>query len=334
PATGTITSLRDKRLGLEVFAGPAAVPVVIDDASDTWGHNVFLFDRAIGTFTAQSVRLVAHGPVKSVVRIVSAYGKSRLVQDFSLVRDLDEIFVQATLDWRERHKMLKLRFPLHLQFMRATYEIPYGHIERFANGEEEPGQSWVDLSGTSRDTDGLYGLSILNDGKYSFDVSIRDIGMTIVRSPIYAHHMPAVADHEAQYTYMDQGVQHFRYALLPHEGGWSEASTVQRAAELNAAPMPLFATFHDGPLPLHGSFLSVDRDNILASVLKKAEEGDDLVVRLVETSNNQTRATLCMPFVRRTIELDFRPCEIKTLRIPLDSDRPIVETNLMEWPES
>src|SRR5579885_1805949 len=46
PDTGLIKSLRDKRHGLEVFRGAAARPVVIDDKSDTWSHNVFAFDQA------------------------------------------------------------------------------------------------------------------------------------------------------------------------------------------------------------------------------------------------------------------------------------------------
>ena len=74
------------------------------------------------------------------------------------------------MDWHEQHKLLKLRFPVNLNHMRATYEIPYGQIERAANGEEEPGQSWVDLSGTPRDSGVMYGVSLLNDGKYSYDV--------------------------------------------------------------------------------------------------------------------------------------------------------------------
>lgn len=331
--TGYIASLRDKVNGLEVLAGPGAKPVVIDDPSDTWGHNMFIYNEVAGVFSAKSVRLVEHGPVKSVIRVVSEYGASRLVQDFSMYRDLDTIEVEATIDWHEHFKMLKLRFPVSVHFMRATYEIPYGHIERFANGEEEPGLSWVDLSGTSRDTGELYGLSILNDNKYSFDVDIRNIGMAVIRSPIYAHHDPARPEPDGHYTFIDQGVQRFRYVLLPHVGGWDEAGTVRRAAELNTPPTALLATFHEGPLPQRNSYLSVDKSNIVASVLKKAEDGDDLILRLFETSKNRTTATICLPLVNRTIEADFGPCEIKTLHIPLDPAEPVVETNLLEWAE-
>ncbi len=332
--SGHILSLRDKRLQLEVFESHAARPLVIDDASDTWSHNVFRFDKVAGTFTPQMIKLTEHGPVKSVIRVVSGYGKSTLIQDFTMYRELDQIDVHVTVDWREQFKMLKLRFPVNLHFMRATYEIPYGHIDRFANGDEDPGQSWIDMSGSSRDTGDLYGLSILNDAKYSFDVNVRDIGLTVLRSPVYAHHIPTMPDPEKQYSFIDQGIQRFTYTLLPHAGSWEYAGTVKRAAELNQPPVALFGTYHpDGRLPQKDSYVSVDQDNVVMSVVKKAEDGADLILRCYETGKIATHATICLPHWHRAIEADFGPCEIKTFRVPGDPAQPVVETNQLEWTE-
>jgi alpha-mannosidase len=201
------------------------------------------------------------------------------------------------------------------------------------NGEEEPGQSWIDLSGVSRDSGYRYGLSILNDAKYSYDVNIRDIGLTVLRSPIYAHHMPLEPDPENLYTYLDQGVQKFYYTLLPHDGSWDEAGTVRKAAELNQRAVVLVTTIHDGPLPHSDSFLTVDQENLLVSVVKKADDNDDLVIRCYETAGVGTSGTIRLPRFNRTIEADFGPCEIKTFRIPRDEAQPVVETNLLEWTE-
>ncbi|CAN5897326.1 alpha-mannosidase [soil metagenome] len=332
PETGGIASLRDKEHELEVFAGPAATAVVLEDDSDTWSHNVFAFDKVVGGFKARRLKLVEHGPVKSVVRVFSEYGASSLTQDFTMYPGSRQIDVAASVNWQEQHKALKLRFPVNVHFMRATFEIPYGHIERFANGEEEPGQSWVDLSGTSRDSGELYGFSLLNDGKYSFDVNVRDIGLTVLRSPIYAHHDPMVPEKDGHYSYIDQGVQTFRYSLLPHAGSWLEAETVERAAELGTPPEALFATFHDGPLPQRDSFLQVASGSVVATVLKRAEDGDGLILRLYETSKNAAEARISLPFLEREFQADFGPCELKTFRIPLDKDIAVTETNLLELP--
>lgn len=331
PETGFVTSLFDKEKKLELLAGPAARPVVIEDKSDTWSHNVLRFDKEVGTFAAKKVRLVEHGPVKSVIRIVSEYGKSTLIQDFTMYRELNRIDVHVTVNWQEQFKVLKLKFPVNLIFRKSTYEIPYGHIVRENNGEEEPGQSWIDVSGTHPETGELVGLSLLNDGKYSFDIHNKEMSLTVLRSPIYAHHDPAVPDEDGCYSFIDQGIQRFTYSLLPHSDSWETAGTVKRAAELNQKPVTLIETYHEGPLPQKDSFLTVDQDNVIVTVLKKAEDSDDLIIRCVETNNWATSARIELPKWNRVIEADFKPCEIKTFLVPKDSAQPIVETNLLEW---
>ncbi|MGE5222184.1 MAG: glycosyl hydrolase-related protein [Omnitrophica WOR_2 bacterium] len=159
--------------------------------------------------------------------------------------------------------------------------------------------------------------------------------MTVTRSPIYAHHMPLEPDPGGEYTYIDQGLQRFQYALYPHQDGWEKAGTVRHAVELNQPPTTLMETYHpDGSLPQSDSFFSVDCDNILVSVIKKSEDSQDLIVRCIETSNEAVHAMICMPGWNRAFEVDFSPCEIKTIRIPRDRQEPVVETDLLEMKEN
>ena len=144
---------------------------------------MFYFNDEVGTFKATRVYLAEHGPVKSVIRAISTYGTSRLVQDFTMYPDLPQIDVQVEVDWREQFKMLKLKFPVDLVFRKATYEIPYGTMVKAGDGKEQPGQSWIDLSGIIQGRDEMYGLSILNDAKYSYSV-LHKVSLTVLRSPI------------------------------------------------------------------------------------------------------------------------------------------------------
>lgn len=329
--TGFVTSLYDKQKELELLSGPAARPVVINDKSDTWSHNVLRFNEEAGTFKAVSVRLVEHGPVKSVIRVVSEYGKSTLIQDFTMYKELDQIDVHCSLNWQEQFKALKLKFPVNLIFRKSTYEIPYGHIVREGNGEEEPGQNWIDTSGSHPSTGEGYGLSLLNDGKYSFDIHNKEMSMTVLRSPIYAHHDPIVPEENGAYSFIDQGIQRFTYSLLPHSGNWETAGTVKRAAELNQKPISIIETYHKGSLPQKDSFLSVDVDNVIVSVIKQAEDNEDLIVRAYEITNEATAAVISLPKWNRTINTVFKPSEIKTFRIPKEQSKSIVENNLLEW---
>jgi len=329
--TGFVTSLFDKQKNLELLSGPAARPVVIHDKSDTWSHNVLRFNEEAGAFKATSVKLVEQGPVKSVIRVVSEYGKSILAQDFTMYQELGQIDVHCTINWQEQFKALKLKFPVNLIFRKSTYEIPYGHIVREGNGEEEPGQNWIDISGTHPSTGESYGLSLLNDGKYSFDIHNKEMSMTVLRSPIYAHHDPIVPEENQSYSFIDQGIQRFTYSLLPHTGNWETAGTVKRAAELNQKPISIIESYHKGSLPQKDSFLSVDVENVIVSVIKQAEDNEDLILRVYETSNEATVAVISLPKWGRTITSEFKPSEIKTFRIPKDPSKPIVENNLLEW---
>ncbi|WP_223591742.1 alpha-mannosidase [Neobacillus bataviensis] len=333
PVTGFIKSLFDKIKNLELLDGPAARPVVIEDRSDTWSHNVLQYKNEVGTFKAKSAKLVESGPVKSVIRVTSEYGKSTLVQEFTMYKELDQIDVHCTLNWQEQFKLLKIKFPVNIIFRKATYEIPYGHIVRECNGEEEPGQNWIDISGTHLHTGEMYGLSLMNDGKYSFDIHNKEMSITILRSPIYAHHDPTVPEKDGHYSFIDQGIQKFTYSMLPHTGNWETAGTVKRAAELNQKPVSIIETYHKGSLPQIDSFITVDVDNVIVSVVKKAEDNDDLIIRAYETANNGTTAVIQLPKWNRSIKAEFNPSEIKTFRIPRDSFKDVLETNLLEWVE-
>jgi alpha-mannosidase len=247
--TGYLTSLYDKRAQVEALAGPAAVPDVLDDPSDTWSHNILRYDKVVDKFVATSMAVAANGPVKAVLRVVSECGRSKMIQDFTLYAGLDHIDVFCVVDWHEQRKALKLRFAINVHFQAATSQIPYGHITRAVTGDEEPGGAWIDLSGASRVTDEPYGVSILNDSKHSYDVTLRTAGLTVLRSPIYAHHDPMVPDPARIYSHTDQGIQRFRYTLLPHLGSWQEAGTVHRAAEINHGPVALAGEHGTGGIP-------------------------------------------------------------------------------------
>jgi alpha-mannosidase len=136
---------------------------------------------------------------------------------------------------------------------------------------------------------------------------------------------------DGEYTFMDQGVQHFTYALVPHEGSWETAGTVKHAAELNMPLVGQVETFHDGPLPQRESYLEVEGDSVVITVLKQAEDSNALVLRAFETSNSDARAIIRLPHWHRTIEADFRPSELKTFLVPLDEQEPVREINLIEW---
>jgi len=335
PRAGTISRLYDKRERVEVFTGDANVPVVMKDMSDTWSHGVFRFHDDVGRFADARVSIIERGPVRSVARIDSRYGQSTVRQDLIIYEELPVIDFRMTVDWHEQRKLLKLAFPVNVVNATATYQIPYGYIERPADGEEEPAQQWVDVTGTLKGRAGkkrTHGVSLLNDCKYSFDISGGTVSMTILRSPPYALHDPRKEEPDRIYDYIDQGVQNLAYSLLPHQGTWRDAGTVRGAAELNAPLIAVPVDAHSGDLPPSTRSIRVEPDNVALMVVKRSEDSHDLILRLYETAG---KAADC--------EVDlvtnggaswtgkFGPNEIKTLRVSRTADGVrVFETDMLE----
>ena len=326
PASGRIVRLVHKASGVDLAAANARHAVVVDDPSDTWGHGVSAFDDELGEFEPTKVRLVENGPVRAILRVESRWGDSTLREDYVLGANAAYVDVRVTVDWHEQLKLLKLRYPTSVQCERATFEVPYGQLERAAGGDEEPGQAWVDVS------DGSGGLAVLNDAKYGYDVRGGDIGISGVRSPVWAWHDPRELEQGGDFEYMDQGKQSFTVRLVPHAGDWRGAAVARLAAELNQPHYALLETQHEGPLPQEASFVVGGEGSVVVSVLKAAEDGDGaLIVRAYESGGTPASARIELQLLDRTIEAEFAANEIKTFRVPRDSAEPVAEVNLLEW---
>lgn len=342
PSTGWLTSLLDKRTGADVVAGARGEHTqVSEDPTDTWGHRVISYAWPGEAMRTTRMVLRETGPERARLRVERAWGRSTMVEEFILRQGVDELEVRVTIDWREQAHLLKLRFPTALTEPEGTYEIPFGSLRRPVDGAEEPGQSWVDLTGAVGDA--RAGLAVVNNAKHAYDVSpaaqdgatTPSIGITAVRSPVYSWHDPRLLDPDGFYSFQDQGVQTWRYLLVPHSGDWRTAGLTRRAAELGAPVRAMLESFHDGSRPAQDSFAADGSGQVMVTALKGGEDGDaaapDVIVRAVETTGAPTRARIDLPFVDRTVEADFGASQIRTFRVPRDPQEPVQEVDLLEW---
>jgi alpha-mannosidase len=324
PATGRLARLVHGPTGESLIDPTRPHASVVEDRSDTWGHDVTAYDDVVGEFECTSVDLVERGPVRAILRVESRYGSSRLREDYALGAQAAHLDVTVTLDWHEQLKLLKLRYPTTVDSVVATFETPYGHLERSPNGHEDPGQAWVDVSDATR------GLAVINDAKSGYDVIGADIGVSAVRSPVWAWHDPRELEPDGDFEYMDQGRQRFRLRLVPHAGDWRAAGIVRLAAELNQPPFALLESFHEGSLPGESTFGDDGGGAVVASVLKAAEAGGGFVLRAFESTGRPTRVSIQLPLLGRTIDARFGANEIKTFFVPHNAGEPVRETNLLE----
>jgi alpha-mannosidase len=330
--SGAISRFHHKGSGREMLSGEAALPIAIEDRTDTWGHGVTKFDNVIGTFGAAELRLVENGPTHATVRSVSRWRNCYVQQDFRLYHDSDNLHVSVKVFWDEQYVMLKLLFAANVDQPRATYEAAYCTVEKPCDGTERTGGAWAAIIGTKNGS--ICGLGIPNDAKHGYSADGLTLAMTVLRSPSYATHDPHPYHPDEDLDFLDQGVQRFGYTLVPivREGDPTGrpyiAELHREAALLNAPLLTHFESGHKGR-GLERSYggIKVTPDNVAATVVKQSEDGSGWVVRLYETVGKETEARVRMPVLECDWSGRLGAHEVKTLRVEMNK---IAEVDLTE----
>ncbi|SMY06302.1 glycoside hydrolase family 38 C-terminal domain-containing protein [Flavimaricola marinus] len=270
---GAIASLQDAD-GNEIFAAPGHRAILVEDRSDTWGHGGKSFGIEGEAMTLELVRVIEDGPVRKVIEVTCSARNSRMTTSIVLPEDgAYPVELRVHLDWREKHTLLRLAYPLGAEAMEC--EVPGGWATRRMDGSEVPALRWVRGVGAGRET------VIANDAKYSYAGRDGTVYLTAVRSPVYAHHDPVPIVEGARYRYMDQGEQAFTMWLKSGRSVSRKAATAL-ADTLNK---PVVSTPHiarSGTGAASGTWLDVDAPHSHVSTLKTAEDGDAAVLRLYD----------------------------------------------------
>ncbi|WP_438432094.1 alpha-mannosidase [Gorillibacterium sp. sgz500922] len=330
---GHIESLYDKANDREVLypGSRANVFSVYHDDGDAWDFPQDYRERLAGTMRLETSRAYEDGP-HAVLEQVYAFGSSQLVQRIRLSAGESVLRFETEADWNESGKMLRVSFPVNVFTDTVTCDIQFGSIKRpttrnnqleFAR-DEICAHHYIDLSEKG------YGVALLNDGKYGHSVRGHVMDLNLLRSPLYP-------DPEA-----DRAHHEFTYAVYPHAGDAIDAQVGRLGYELN---LPLTVaecgedtagiTARQTPEPL----ITVGNPRIMLEAVKKAEDSDHLIFRLYETAGAHARSSIAFGFPcdtieeanlleepvellgekASTVELDFKPFEIRTLRVAFDS---------------
>lgn len=331
---GTISEFIDTTCNTSLLSC-GAQPVILSDPSDTWSHGVVSYwhDAKVFPMNLVSMEVVEEGPVRNSLLVVHAWGSSTIKQTFSLYPDQPYVDVHVEVDWHEKQKMLKLRFPLSFMSSTVDYEIPFGMIRRDFSGNEEPAQRWVAVSGNSSKEDRKIGIALVNNAKSSYDTQENVISLTVLRSPAYAHHDPYTLDSQRSYNYIDQGYQEFSYRLVPYCGELKSNDIVKHAEVISNHLIAVKESCHRGNFPLKSSFFSINAESVVLSACKMAENQEEgYVLRMYETAGKNVEATISFSLLNIAFTAEFSPYEIKTFRIGRDGSYE--EVNLIEFTDS
>ncbi len=305
-----ITSLVDKRSEREVIpAGKRAnLLQVFEDkplANSAWDIEYYFEEKMWEPEAPERVQVIEEGPVRAGVSVTRKFLDSTIRQKTYIYRDVPRIDFETDIDWEQSEMLMKAAFPVEVLSRRATYEIQFGNIERATHRNtsweqamfEVPAHKWVDLS------EGGYGVSLLNDCRYGHDIRNNVMRITLLRSPVSP-------DPKA-----DRGVHVMTYSLYPHEGDWREGGTTRAGYELNCPLIARLEDAHEGEREPSRSFLTVGGNNVIVETVKRAEEGDEVVVRLYECFGHRGEVTVEFgEAIRNAAECDLLETERRELK--------------------
>jgi alpha-mannosidase len=266
-----------------------------------------------------SFDVVEQGPHRAAITVRWRYRSSTLTQVVRLWAGSGRIDFVTDIDWHERRVLLKARFPLAVRSQRATFETAFGVVERATHRNtsweaaqfEVAGHRFADLSEPG------FGVALLNDGRYGHHALGNELGLSLLRSPIYPHPLA------------DEGQHHFTYSLLPHTGTWMEGGVLAEAEDLNR---PLLTRTCRAGGAVRRQALATDGLALGLAALKPAEDGGGLVLRFYEPQGARGTARLTLPGGWRPAaalnlledrvgepDLDFGPFQVRTYLLELQT---------------
>jgi len=325
---GLLTSIWDKEAGREVLApGAGGNLLQLHDDNpkqwDAWDIDLdYLKKEPVDLVELSAQQVEVPGGLRGAVRFTREFGHSRFTQRMVLDAGSRVLRFECDVDWHEEHKLLKVAFPVAVHSPRATYEIQFGHVERTTHTNtswdqarfEVCGHRWADLGEAG------YGVALLNDCKYGYDIRGSVMRVSLLRAP--THPDPTA----------DLGGHRFTYAVMPHPGDFRDAGVIAAAEDLNA---PLRIVRGNVPAASSRSLVEVDMPQVVVEAIKRAEDSDAVIVRLYEswggrctarvrTTLPASRAFLCDLLERNrtevavrdgVVELDVTPFKILTLKL-------------------
>ncbi|HSA95547.1 MAG TPA: glycoside hydrolase family 38 C-terminal domain-containing protein, partial [Acidobacteriota bacterium] len=337
-ADGDVASIFDKSADRELLAAPARLEIKTDKPAQWPAWNMDWADqsRAPRAYVGgpAKISVVESGPARVAVEVRREAEGSVFTQTIRLAAGgaANRVEFATVVDWKTPASHVKAVFPLAAKNKVATYNWDIGTIERPTDSEKQfemPSHQWVDLT----DASGAFGATILTGAKFGSDKpDDHTLRLTLVRTPGVEGR--GYTDQATQ----DWGRHEFVYGIAGHAGDFRKGGTDWEALRLDQPAAAFVAPAHAGALGKSFSLMTVGNGRVRALALKKAEQGDEVVVRLVEMSGKpapKVKVTFAAPLVAArevngvedavgpakleggALVADFKPFEVRSFTVKL-----------------
>ncbi len=344
--TGALCSLVDKQTGYDALQGASSWRLYLDER-DAWGGlQGRRYEDRNADFRLESIEKVESGTIREVIRVRLSCEDTRIEQLYYLGAEEKELRVENRVCFNHRWSLLKLAYPTGSEAVHTRAESAYGTLYRKI---EDTAEYYMHRFLDASDASGR-GLAIANDSKYAFNMTDGRVQITAARSAIYAQGSSPDWYNEAEtYQYTDIGPQTFWLVLKPHGAALAAHELYDLADKINGGPEYLADSAHPAAggaevsdersgTPLHEeapeqrrcSLLHAEAPNVRVMMVKKAEDDDGYILRLLETDGEDTRTGLGFLGKRQSIQIGHH--EIATYHVSSDG-ASWEKVNLIEWKE-
>ncbi len=308
---GRIVSILDKEEDREVLAGPANNLQLWEDKPNNWGAwDINHYYRQTIPEQPELVdrKIIHNTSLKVILKQNLKVGSSMIEQQISITKNSRLITISNHVDWKDVHKMLRVAAEPAIYSNEASFEIQYGTLKRPTHSNtswdrakfEVAAHRFADLSQPD------YGFALLNDSKYGHFVQGNVMDLTLLRAPKDTD--PEADLHEHDFT----------FAYYPHQGNLINSDVLRQGHNLNS-PV-IVQQVEMLPETKQLSYFDIDGDNVKIEVVKPAENGDGLIIRLYEYSGKSSKNRLKIHNqVEKIIEVDL-----------LENDELIITENSQE----
>lgn len=325
--TGELKSLVEKETGCEALRGRERLLVYMDER-DAWGGlQGRRYEKTNQEFRLISMEKVESGPLREVIRVRRSCGETKLEQHYCLGEGDRELRVDNHLTVNHAWTLFKDAYPVG-ECRITEAEGSYGIVRRQIP-EKDHGEYYMQRFVDVQDQQGA-GLCVANDGKYAFNMEEGCLQITVSRSAIFAQgSSPDWYNETETYRYTDQGEQDFRFLLRPHGRRLADGEAYELAAKCCGNYLYLADNVHPGrETRMRGSLFSVDDPGVELVLVKKCEDDDSFIVRLLETGGSDRTCFLAAEGREYPVSIGHH--EIKTLKIDREKNT-LREVNLLEW---
>ncbi len=201
-------------------------------------------------------------------------------------------FETALLNWEgELYREFRMAVPLNMTDGQVAYEVPFGVVE--VGKDEMEGAAGERYTMPCKD---FHPRGIEN----WISSSNSEFGVTMSSSVVAADWIDPTDNPTANQVlqpillasrkschwegneYLQTGNHYFKFSITSHKPGWENGAEFGRAANENLQAVWADYTFTNASLPESQSFFFVDQKNVLLSTVKKADDSDQIIIRVTE----------------------------------------------------